>query len=431
MALCLGANDALARRRERCREQVLCHSRDYYKDIFMDGGIGLTSRTSLPSTLFLSLSMEYFASASEKSLTAKDTIYQREIFCGSEEDTNGWLLFPDGAPRYRMVYVNGGKAIKHARAMGELGAERIGSFVSNGGSYLGTCAGAYIASVGSYKKGSLQPNGHYWGVWPGYVRATGLRKSSTDILIGRSSPLHRYFNFGKGSVVESVRHNGGCSAYESFVAIYPEGTEVLATYIFDDTQRIQIDGKPSVWAYKASPTSGRVILCGSHPESVKEGKRLEFMSAMVLYAMDGNASPTVKGKLQDGQVREMNLRTEDNNPDYTRIGDRQYHHFTFDVPRNCKSVTVFLEGYKGEDDFDLTLCAKRGERAYQDNTPIKQLSKGCTKSLVIDRPKSGSWYLSVFCQTTVTTTTNRYGTRYKGSTSVLNGVPYKIRIECQ
>ena len=117
--------NAVSRNREKSRAEVMSHSRGFYKDIFMDGGISLTSRHHLPSARFLGASMEYFASAATKKLTEKDTLNQKNIFCGYEGDTNGWLLYPDGAPRFRVVYVNGGKAGSHARSLTEQGRENL------------------------------------------------------------------------------------------------------------------------------------------------------------------------------------------------------------------------------------------------------------------------------------------------------------------
>ena len=190
------------------------------------------------------------------------------------------------------------------------------------------------------------------------------------------------------------------------------------------------NGKTSVWSYKDNGQSGRVVLCGSHPESVTEGERMEFMSAMVLHAMEGNPSPKVKGVLKAGEVREMNKRTEDNDPAFTRIGDRQYHHFELNIPRKCKRAIISLEGYEGEDRFDLSLLAKRGELAFHDNTTLKSVARRCKKSLTIENPKAGKWFVSVFCETTVTSLIrNKYGTYYSGRVAVLNGVPYKISVK--
>jgi glutamine amidotransferase-like uncharacterized protein len=429
LLLILLSATAEPKRYAKARAEVLSRGKGYYKDLFMDGGIALSSRHFLPANRFLGLKMDYYASARTKNLTRQDTLLQTKIFCGNENDTNGWLLYPDGAPRFRMIYVNGGKAGNHARSLGEEGRKAIQAFVAAGGSYVGTCAGAFIAAKGRVIDSEKRNTEIYWNLWPGYVRSTSLiGKHATSMEIPKKSSLLRYFDLGGDHLVENVRHNGGCLAYDGEVAEIPKETEVLARYIFNDTKKVQIDNQASVWGYKASEESGRVILCGSHPESVTEGERLEFMSAMMLHAMDGNPTPKVKGVLKEGEVREMNKRTEDNCPAYTRIGDRQYHHFELEVPRKCKRAIITLEGYKGENKFDLTLCAKRGELAYHDNTTHKSVARGCKKSLTIDKPKAGKWFVSVFCETTVLALNNKYGTHYSGKVAVLNGVPYKISV---
>ena len=415
--------EAIADKRDKARQQVLDRGRGYYKDIFMDSGIALTSRTYLPSARYLGLDIEYFASASNKNLTEKDTLLQTKVFCGSEEDTNGHLLYPDGAPRFRMIYVNGGSALKHVRSLGESGRERVREFVAAGGSYFGTCAGAYLGARGGKNSKGYRNVDKYFSLWPGYGYTTGLKKQSTTLNLERGCPLLRYFDFGKDYAVDSVRHNGGCYACE-----LPEGTESLARYKFNNTDRVKIDGELCIWAYKPSQSGGRTVLCGSHPEGVEYGERLKLTAAMLLYAMDGNPEPQIKGVLECGKTREMNKRTEDNNPAFTRIGDLQYHHFAVDVPKGCKSLKISLDGYEDAKKFDLTLLAKRGELAFHDNTTDKVVSRGCKKRMVIDNPKPGRWYISVRCETTVTTATNKYGTYYRGYRSVLNGVPYKVAV---
>ena len=64
------------------------HIPGYYKDIFMDSGIMLTSRTDLPVTELLGLSMEAFVSTKHSytlpyQFTPTDTLRQRELIAGS------------------------------------------------------------------------------------------------------------------------------------------------------------------------------------------------------------------------------------------------------------------------------------------------------------------------------------------------------------
>uniref|UniRef100_UPI0040579676 BPL-N domain-containing protein n=1 Tax=Alistipes sp. TaxID=1872444 RepID=UPI0040579676 len=424
--------EALSRSKEKNRAEVVARSQGYYKDVFMDSGIALSSRRDLPSAPFLGLTMESFISSvnRHKPATKLDTLLQAKVMCGCEEDTNGRLLYPDGAPRYRMIYMNGGSASKHARSLFKDGREHICQFVAGGGSYLGTCAGAYLASSGAYSpKRGVRHTKLYLSLWPAYAHSTRLSKSKTAMTIAKKSPLLRYFDFGGDKRVDDVFHNGGCYAYWNEKKPFPKGGEILSYYIYNDTEKVKIDGQPSAWSYKANKQSGRVVSCGSHPEGVKKGDRLEYMAAMVLHAIEGNGTPTPKGVLKAGDVREMNKRSEDNNPAYTRIGDKQYHHFELQVPKKCQRAVVTLEGYEGENNFDLVLCANRKELAYCNNATQKSDNKGTNKQLTIEKPKSGKWYVSVLCETTVEATLGQYGTEYSGRTDVLNGVPYKISVK--
>ena len=421
-------NAATPNNQAQARAEVLSRGRGYYKDVFMDGGIALSSRKNLPATDYLGLTLDFFASAKSDELSPTDTLLQNNIFAGSKEDTNGWLLYPDGAPRYRMIYVNGGKAGKHLQSMSAAGRDNIRKFVAAGGSYLGTCAGAYAASSGAMGKGEIKNADLYLGLWPGYVRGTKLTKSRTDMRIESDSPLLRYYSFGRENIVTEVYHNGGCYVADHDMTKFPKGVEHLSRYVFEDTERVSIDGTISAWSYKANEGTGRAISCGSHPEGVKDGDRLNYMSAMMLYAMDGNAAPQPKGELKANDLREMNKRTEDNAPEYTRIGDGQYHHFTVNVPSGCDKMVVSLEGYEGENNFDLVLFGKRGELAYSDKASHKTKEKGCNKQLVVKAPSAGVWYLSVYCATMVDSVEGEYGTEYSGRTDVLNGVPYSIMV---
>ncbi len=77
---------------------VEINAQGYYKDVFMDGGIKLTSRTNLPAADFLNLSIEYFASERYTSTfppTLADTLRQNNLIIGTDKDLNGILLYPD------------------------------------------------------------------------------------------------------------------------------------------------------------------------------------------------------------------------------------------------------------------------------------------------------------------------------------------------
>ena len=150
---------------------------------------------------------------------------------------------------------------------------------------------------------------------------------------------------------------------------------------------------------------------------------------MIQYAMDGNGIEKIKGELIPGELREMKKSTADSDPLYTKIGDLQYHHFKVTVKPNTIKLVISLDGYNKHDGFDLSLCAKAGELAFHHNTVIKDVSLGCKKTLIIDTPQAGDWYISVRCESTVETIEGEYGTEYVKGREVLNGVPYKIKVE--
>lgn len=49
---------------------------------------------------------------------------------------------------YDVVIFGGGSGSKEAAAIGEVGRSNVVQFVSNGGGYVGICAGAYLATSG-------------------------------------------------------------------------------------------------------------------------------------------------------------------------------------------------------------------------------------------------------------------------------------------
>jgi putative intracellular protease/amidase len=50
--------------------------------------------------------------------------------------------------KYDVVVFSGGSGSAQAKAIGETGREKVRQFVKDGGSYLGICAGAYLATAG-------------------------------------------------------------------------------------------------------------------------------------------------------------------------------------------------------------------------------------------------------------------------------------------
>lgn len=400
----------------------------YYKDLYMDSGVNLTSRKRLYAAEALGLSMEVYYSAphgSDGSLSAKDTMEQAFRFAGNSADENGVLLYPDGAPRFRAIYVNGGHAKHHGLSLTKTGVEHVRQFVAAGGSYIGSCAGAFISSQGSVH--DEKPIPHYFQVYPGVVHNTWLSDAWTGIRIEKNSPLLQYDDFGGDMYVDSVRHNGGCFA-SSAKGDMPSGTEILARFDYDDSRRPgkqKINGEPAVWAYKDGK-AGRVVVTGSHPEIKADGENLALFRSMLQYALDGCGTPKVKGELKKGEIRFMNKKSGDHDPRYACIGDLQYHHFTVNIPGKARNIKVILRCKK--EGIDMNLTMRKGNFAFADEADYKDITPGASKTLSFDSLPGGVWYIGVECATTVETVETDCGVTYAGHTEVLNGIPYSIQV---
>ncbi len=379
----------------------------FYKDVFMDGGRWLTHRTRLYAAESLGLEMEYLAAA--------DSMLMQRIMVRGPDDANGGLLYPDGEPRFRVVYTNGGRAGRHGTALGDTGRQRIRDFYHHGGSYTGSCAGAFIASLSSQDSGVVES---YYHIWPGRTRCTNMFDVQTGHFVPISSPLLDYYDFGGDGYIDNVYHNGGCYANE--VINYPPGTEVLLRY---DTLGFPAHWKASCWAYKGADTTGRIVLVGSHPEGYSFGERLHLMMAMTQYALDGQGSPYVKAALANGVTRHMDRPTGDD-PAYVMVGDRQYHHFAIDVHSRASNLTVTLNG---NDSFDLNLYLKHEDFAFRSTADHADTSLGADKAIHLAEPAVGRWFVGVECATTVQA--HLQGDSfylYSGRTDVLDGVDYSI-----
>ena len=194
------------------------------------------------------------------------------------------------------------------------------------------------------------------------------------------------------------------------------------------TTKREFNNTPVIWSVKEKEEWGRVISCGSHPEGTNYGDRLQLMGAMVLYALEGNAPARVKGELVLGEPRVMDRSTRDCKPEFTKIGDKQYHHFTVEVPEGIDTLTVSLRSIKGFEDYEMYLMVNPGDFAFRENAKYMDISLKVDKDIVIPAPKPGKYYISVFCNTTVTAVETDKGVRYTGRVDVLNGVPYKLGV---
>ncbi|WP_431686530.1 hypothetical protein [Hahella sp. NBU794] len=396
----------------------------FYKDVLIDGGPGITAS---PTRHFESLGLSYerLSYNAYDILTGEVDEEDRqeflEKFTGSDIDLNGRLLYPDGAPRYRMLNIGAASFLRtsttpsggsvHMGILNETwnpvqrsGAQNIRDFVKNGGGYVGFCAGASMA--GSSVHGLHLYPGQTLPL-PDSSETVYLTSSLTDVLGFREVPY--------------VMSKGGGYIYKSQSNQYPEGVEILG----------RTDRYPAVWSWHdpGNPHSGTLVLSGRHPELSLEEKAEELTKAMYALAikgsLDGSYTPQVriKGDLENGRTRYMDENTGYYDASHIKIGDKQYHHFKINVedPRK-KYLTIELNGEYG---YDFNLYLKKGEPAFASNADVALTDVGNYKTLQIDNLTYGEWYVSVENATSVTADRST-NSEYSGQLDVLNGVAYDI-----
>jgi hypothetical protein len=373
----------------------------------MDAGVELNDRTILPAAKELGLEMEYLATEKRD---LQDSVLISNIY-----DENGVLLYPDGAPRFRILYTVGGKATKHGNSLSESGRNNIRNFYFNGGSYVGTCAGAFIAGLGT-TVGINNPA--YYHIWPGYMYGAYFPTGNTNHTIPGSSPILQYFDFGNDNHIQNVYFAGGGYAYEN--GNLPAGTEEILRYDMPD---FAAHNTISCWAYKKNVQSGRFVAIGCHPEGYSSGEQLSLMEALILYALDGQGSVQLKDELFNNQTRFMDQSTSDNNPDYCKIGDMQYHHYKVTLPDYVNYLNIELDS---KDSKKLQLYLKFLDYAFEDSSDYSAIDSGLTKSIQISSPQSGSWYIGVKCADVVVAKQRYWGYAYVDNLQVLNGISYSI-----
>lgn len=389
-------------------------ARGYFKEMIVDAGKRLNNVCNPPAADSLGWQHDY--------VSTSDSIFQNKMFVGDDNDLNGILLYPDNEPRYRMLYINGGSSRPHGVSLTPEGLRNMVTFVDNGGSYVGTCAGACIASTGRQKSSgsrTLLAGTEYLGIYPEMIQGMDYYDTCSHHTIVNNSPLLKYYDFGGDMRIDSVRFNGGCLLPESNVV---PGTEIMARYVI--ASPASYNKKISVWAYKANDVKGRVVVTGGHPESVATGERLHMMKAMCQYAVEGNGRVTEKGVLTNGEERRMDQLSSAERPENARIGDRQYHHFRLEIPAGgAKNVTISLVSNSSK---NLMLGLRKGDFAWRSDADFLLVQSGSNKILNIDALPAGIWYVSVCCPDAPGVSCGSSRFTYSGDKTLLNGVPYSI-----
>lgn len=168
--------------------------------------------------------------------------------------------------QFDMIVCSGGSGSGQARALGEDGREKIKAFVSDGGGYVGICAGAYLATAGyDWSLGLIDAKtlhrGAQWRRGTGPVRLQweelGEQPPAVDAPIGKENA---------GRLVEVKYANGPI--------IGPANRDDLGDYTVLAWYRTEItkhDAQPGLMIDTPAIVSGRfgdgrVISISPHPE---------------------------------------------------------------------------------------------------------------------------------------------------------------------
>ncbi|MBN1980170.1 MAG: hypothetical protein JW795_01470, partial [Chitinivibrionales bacterium] len=183
----------------------------FYKDVFQDEGTRIDGGNLQVDCKKIDFSQEHLNIGSGQNASESEITAQSLIMIKSDNDANGYLLYPDNAPRYALIYYHGGY-MSHAQDLGEEGIKRVRTFYYNGGSEFGSCAGSFMLST----------NSKWFSLWPGKMDGPSVSSTPIDKIINTSSPLIGYNGIKAGDIIPGVYHNNGGSVDTSKA---PKGTK--------------------------------------------------------------------------------------------------------------------------------------------------------------------------------------------------------------
>jgi hypothetical protein len=349
-----------------------------HADVFVDGGMHLSKVSLEKSATLAGLTREVFFSNSHAQTKA--------TIGGNVNDLNGALLFPDGQPRFSVMYINGGTAGNHTDAMGAAGRQAVADFYSSGGSYTGSCAGEFVAAR------------RIPSLWGGKVGNQGNTGRQTVTFDETDHPLVQdLMRWNGGSnVVPSIPHYGGPTNRESYP--HPNGTLFLGT-ITGGLHR----GTDFLVEYQRDDASGITVLSPSHPEYGRQASHTALMASILKRANDqSRVTPDLKGSLSTDQTVVMSDPAQ-------KIGDGQYHRYSLDVPAGTSVLYINLASLSGNAD----LFVQYNGPAHAGSYLVKSTSAG-DDMVAIQNPEPGTYEVSVF-----------------GAHTVLNGAAYTLSVKSQ
>lgn len=410
----------------------------YYKHVLLNGGPGVGVP---PTSHFDALGLTYEL-VDTRNCESHRYVY-RNLFIGSAMDKNGMLLYPDGTNRFALMVVGGAAAEKNIdddcgnlpsqddwkggggdfaqflewnfNPLNQSGQTIFNRFLEGGGAYSGFCAGSSIMCKNSLGITTYNDYGVDDATWR--FNRTGDQLAA---YLGNQTEINGINTVGGGMLPTFQGVPGGAD-------ILFEGSS------FTEEGRYQFG--PMVWSWTKANTEGygRMVVSGAHPEQAASGFGLT--AAMYSYALDGGGGVKIKSDaLQNGETRTMDRDTEQNQPEYTKIGDKQIHHFTFQVnDSRDRFLLLELAGARHQVDgevYDFRLYLNKNRPAFPSDHRYMGQGSLSDKTIYVENLSTlpgGTWHVGVELFTTVELETDLWGeVRYRGATEVLNGIAYEL-----
>jgi len=328
----------------------------------------------------------------------------RDDVLATPDDPNSALLYPDGAPRVRLLMMPGGRSwlttkdlagvdeatIKKDFQGAAAAFERSGRLPRQafeaGMNYVGCCGGAFVGASGSPIPNSMVTT---WCLWPGKILkdGPGRKEPLPDVEFTDTVPADHPLRVAGGSGLKNFFYNGGPQNFEQGV---PD-TEYVGVY--KGGALTEIEGSTVVVAYKPTgkPANGRVVLCSGHPEANNQ----DFFKAMLEYAI---ARPYPVPRTMVKGTKPMKGVS----------GDRQLHYWCVPAAAGKRMV--------------VTLSDKEGKCSLfvrHDLPPLFDVNDGeateggvADKQVEIESTKKGDYYIGVY-----------------GDHDVTAGVPYTLAVK--
>ena len=157
--------------------------------------------------------------------------------------------------QFDVLLVPGGSGTEQAREVGPVGRDAVRKFVQGGGGYVGTCAGAYFASLGHH---------HSLGILNASIADVNRGKAKVRVdlsaqgrnILGLRAPAAEIFYHNGPVWGPGDKDTAACEVLATF------RTEVTST---NSTPRVKMEGTPAILCGRYG--KGRVICSSPHPEA--------------------------------------------------------------------------------------------------------------------------------------------------------------------